>query len=411
LYLPISTFVRHSSTLVSEIMTFISNVTERTIHSIQPAILLFARVSHRRRIFLPVLGTLYILAIISYVFVWIVDPYALRSLGPTARLSERPYHDLVVPLLFSVAARDGTDLVIVGGSTSMGYTTAMLREAFPEAKRPINLSFVGPSERDFEMELARLETSKSLKRVLLTLEWSFIKDVPAFGRIWNKPPYNASWYNPVPEYGLEALRMSGQVLLTGSLDLPDWLGLSQDRPDFMVNAEPETTSPQYFAKLAQAVEISRAWVTQAPAVACDAMPNVGSILPFVRRMAARGVSVDLLFPPYSLAVYSDWSVNSPAALAHTNFPGKGAVFANLVSLRRCAVEMTSGLSNVRVHAFDAELSITGNLSLYKDTSHLLDYGTYRYILLRIGRGDAVLTKADWPRFETALKKAVEEFRP
>lgn len=387
-------------------------MTERAISNTQSMLLPLVRVFARGRSFLPIVGTIYILAIVSYVFVWIVDPYALRSWSVPVRLSDHPsYADRVTPLLFSVAARDGTGLVILGGSTSMGYSTPMLRAAFPEADRPVNLSFSGPNARDIEMELSRLETSNSLKRVIVSLDWTLIKDVkdlPNFGRIWNKRPYVGSWHDPVPEYSPEAVRMSGHVLRTGILDLPDWHTVSPDRPEyFMVDDAPVTTDPQALARLAHAADISRAWVTRAPPIACNALPNLGTIIvPLVRRIAAHGVAVDLLSPPYSLAIYSDWSVRRPGT-----FPGKGGVFANLVSLRRCAVEMTSDIPNVRVHAFDTDASLTGDLSLYKDSAHISDYETYQNILFHIAKGDHVLTVSKLPAFETALRNAVEVFRP
>src|SRR5271170_7055416 len=98
------------------------------------------------RSFLPILMTLYILMILSYGLVWIVDPYTLRTRSSiSARLGDFGYADDVVPRLLYVAAKDGTDLVWVGGSTSASFTTAMLREAFPDVKKPVNLSFAGQS--------------------------------------------------------------------------------------------------------------------------------------------------------------------------------------------------------------------------------------------------------------------------
>ena len=65
----------------------------------------------------------------------------------------------------------------------------------------------------------------------------------------------------------------------------------------------------------------------------------------------------------------------------------------------------------REGAFDTDFSLTRNLNLYYDSSHIYDPEEYRDILRRVARGDHVLRAADWPRFEATLRKAIEEFAP
>jgi len=361
------------------------------------------------RTFLPIVGALYFLAIVSYFFVWIVDPFNFRPWGATAKLADHPYIDRVVPFLFSVAARDGTDLVIVGGSTSVNYSTAMLREAFPDAARPVNLSFFSLRARDYKMAFDRLEKSHSLKRVVIGLEWPFIKDYSGIGYTRDSRHYTNLWYDPVPEFNMETIQLSARVLATGVMDMPAWKRIDPRRPDEWYLAQPLTASPDKMEKLREAAEVSRNWVTGAPPVSCDAMQYLSTVLlPFVERMSARGVFIDLLLPPYSLALYSDWSANDPYDKI---FPEHGAPFANLVSMRRCVVEMTSKIKNVHVHAFDNDSVITGDLSRYMDTGHILDLETSRQILLRVAKGDAVLTVDRWSEFENSLRNLVNKLKP
>jgi len=139
------------------------------------------------------------------------------------------------------------------------------------------------------------------------------------------------------------------------------------------------------------------------------MPYLKTILlPFAERMSARGTAGDIVMPPHSLALYSDWTVNG---LYSKIFTEKGGPFTNPVSMRRCTVEMTAGLKKVRVHGFDTDFAITGDLSLYMDTAHLYDLDKYREIMLRVAKGDAVLTPENWPQYERALKDAVQKFKP
>jgi hypothetical protein len=367
------------------------------------------RIFDRGRTYLPVIGTLYLCAILSYFLVWVVDPYNLRPGGVAVRLADHPYIDRVVPLVYSAAAQDGTELVLVGGSTSMGYTYAMLREAFPEAKNPVNLSFFGPRAKDFEMVLARLEQSTSLKRVILNLDWTFFKDVRGSGQPRDPHHYTQEWYDPAPDFSPEAVRLSIQVLLTGVLDLPAWKRISSTIPDAWLNLKPVASMPLAMDKVVKASETTRDWVTQGANLPCDEFPHLeGMLMPFVKKMAARGVKVDLILPPYSLAIYSDWSVNYPF---NKIFPQKGGPFANFVSMRRCTVEAASGIENVYVHAFDTDFAITGNLALYLDTGHILDQKTSHDILGHVAKGDSILTTAKWTQYEAALTNAVLQFKP
>jgi hypothetical protein len=362
--------------------------------------------------FLPVLGLAYLAAVAAFAFVWIVDPYALRPTGVHARLSAQPYHDHFVPLLFPTAARDGTDLVVVGGSSSAGFMPEMLLAAFPQARKPVNLSFTYASAEDFEAELTGLAGSPSLKRLILSLDFPLITEMPApYGRIWDKSPYDGAWYNPAPEFSVDAVEASLQVVRTGELSPRGWLSPDQNSPDFLAGWPPLSADPSKMAELARDVDASRGWIVSRPDIACSAMPHLQTVLALVRRIAARGIAVDIVLPPEALGAYADWSVRRAQPGIALAFPEKGSVFASLVSLRRCAVQAMDGVANVRVHGFDTDAALTGDLSLYRDTGHLLRPDTYRMLLDRIARGDAVVRSEQWPAYEATLRQEVQTYRP
>jgi hypothetical protein len=359
--------------------------------------------------FLPIIGGLYIAAMISYAFVWLVDPYNLRAGGIDVKLADHPYIDRVVPLIFYVAANSGTDLVVIGGSTSVNYSTSMLKDAFPEAKKPLNLSFLAPRASDFQIVFDRVKTFTSLKRVILNIEWTYIKDLRGYGIPRDFRYYTHSWFEPVPEFNAEAVLLSANVMRTGVLDLPFWNWTNPNRPNIWLNRRTVAETPASLEKLTRAADISRKYIGEAPLIPCERMPHLAdTLLPFVTQMAEQGILVDLLMPPYSLALYTDWNVNAPLS---SFFPGNGAPFANFASLRRCVVEMTSGLPNVRVHAFDNDVAITGDLSRYVDSAHILDRETSRQILLGIARGDATLDIDTLGEFDANLRDKIERFRP
>jgi hypothetical protein len=239
------------------------------------------------------------------------------------------------------------------------------------------------------------------------MEFTYNRDIDWIQRVAETRYYANAWHDPVPEFGTEAIGMAQQVLKTGVLDKPEWRRQSPDMPDFMHDRLPLAKRPEAMAKLARAVEDSRGWVTSAPDMPCSAVPVLGkTLLPFLERMAARGVSVDLLLPPYSLALYADWSLNYRGNW----FPGKGSVYANLMALKRCTVLAVEGKTHVRVHGFDTDFTITRDLTRYFDSSHIQDRETYRTILARMARGDALVTAATWPAYEQSLKAAIQAFR-
>jgi hypothetical protein len=141
------------------------------------------------------------------------------------------------------------------------------------------------------------------------------------------------------------------------------------------------------------------------------MPQLQAAMAAAKRIAARGVAVDVLMPPYSLGLYADWSVRHSQPGVAQVFPTPGSVFSKLVSLRRCAVQAMDGVPNVRVFGFDTDASVTGDLSLYRDTSHLLRPQAYRSLLDRMARGDSVVSWAAWPAYEAQLRQEVQTYRP
>jgi hypothetical protein len=165
-----------------------------------------------------------------------------------------------------------------------------------------------------------------------------------------------------------------------------------------------TTSPAAVAEIAGLVATTRGMVTTGPDAPCGLVPAIKDVIaPFVRRMAGRGVAVDILAPPYSLGIYATWTAD----------PGRfpASPFASVMALQRCALQETAGLPNVRFHGLGADPAVVGNLGLYRDVGHLADYATYQAMLDRISAGANVVTPARWPQYEATLKREVDAFRP
>ncbi|HEY1750700.1 MAG TPA: hypothetical protein VGG29_05525 [Caulobacteraceae bacterium] len=343
-------------------------------------------------------------AVLCYGFVWGADPYELRFARPSERLADHPYPAQVVPRLVSVAAHGGADMVILGASTAMGYTPNMMRQAFTDVSRPANLAYACASAEDFGVLLPRLEQSKTLKRVLINLDVSLI--TPCVGNKSDFDPryFASNWLDPAPEFNLQSVELSQRVLRTGVLDLDAWRPLPDDKVSWITTDPPVTAKPDYLARVRRNVALARGRATRGAPLPCSSMPRLKTtIAPFIRTMAARGVKVDLLAPPLSLAIYSEWTVSWT--------PFTAPPFPSVMALQRCLLQMTAGLPNVRFDSFDTDPAIVGDLRLYRDTGHVGDVETYRQILRRIAAGQAQVTLDEWPQHQAALQREVDAFSP
>ncbi|HEX3406087.1 MAG TPA: hypothetical protein VHS81_02520 [Caulobacteraceae bacterium] len=356
----------------------------------------------RRDCFLPFVGAVWLLGLACYAFVWLVDPYALRSPHPRFRLADHVYPEQVVPRLFAVAGGDGTDVVIVGASSARGYTPSMISSAFPEARHPANLAYGCSTADDLRHVLPLLEASKSLKRVIFSLDFTLIWTCLAHTTPLDMRYYTLPWNEPVPEFGAESMEVSARGLLTGVLDRPEWRPSTPDRVWNITDLPPLTQSPDAYATATESLGDMQRAIAGAGDVSCDSVPVIKDlVVPFVRRMSQRGVAVDLLSPPTSVVYYAN---------SHTSHSYADA-FAYLMALRRCALEMTAGLPNVRLHFFDADPAITGRLSNYEDIAHICLPSVFEAILRHIALGDHALTPSQWPAAEAQLRNEIVTFKP
>ncbi len=366
------------------------------------------RVLDSGRGFLPVISVVWALATAAYVFVGFADPYEIRFVKNTVRLADHPYPEKIVPRLLPVAAQDGADLVVLGASTSVGYTPVMLRQAFRGIERPINLSFGCAGLDFFALAFPRLEASHTLKRFVINLDATFIKGCTAgFGNLLDMRFYNETWSQPVPDFSVEGIDVAVRVLRTGVLDRPAWQPRFEDRVEGHEDSVPPiTASANAMQALTRAANIAHASGTDAPEFPCSDIPSLNAlVIPAVRRMAARGVQIDFIAPPYSLANYSYASVMKQGS------DGGGDFFVKVMALRRCVMEATSGVPHIQLHVFDTDFSITGDLNNYKDPIHLLQYDVYKKIAMRIAGGGDLLTPSKWPDFQQALKAGIDQYRP
>ena len=364
----------------------------------------------RGRLFLPLVLAGYLIGALAYYMVWSVDPYNLRPSGLEVRLSARAYGDDVIPKLVSVAAKGDSDLIVLGGSTTLGFSPAMLRKAFPEARKPVNLSINAIRSDDFRAALMRLEASKSLKKLILVMD--FTQVLPEFGQGTTRTGRYldpAPWHKPVPDFEMMAIGGAFNVLKSGVLTGPGMLRRNDEVPDYWRSVKPLPQQERIMQTLRKAIADTRASIVTGEPAPCSAFPAIAQFIrPSLQRLTRRGVEIELLAPPYSLATFAHWATD---ARTTRHFAGKAAPWSFLMGQRRCMLEAVADLNGVRMHAFDTQFALTGNLANYYDPSHIYTQGAYEDILLRIARGDNILTLTRWPTYYEALRKGVQTFDP
>jgi hypothetical protein len=207
--------------------------------------------------------------------------------------------------------------------------------------------------------------------------------------------FTPTWNDPAPEYSFSAIELSSRVLRTGVLDMPAWVPRTVDRVDGVNLASALTTQKGHLADIAHAMIVNSGAIDRSAPVSCAAVPSLTAmIMPAARRLAARGVSVDFLAPPYSLAYYFQVSDR----------------FARLMALRRCALEMTRWIPGARLFSFDTDLKIVGDLSNYSDAGHIREYSVYDGILRSIANGQDVVPPGRWGAVEAKLKRDLAAFQ-
>jgi hypothetical protein len=366
------------------------------------------RIAISRFCFIPIISGAYFMFVSSYLFVWFIDPYRIRGLASSVTLSDKPYEEDLVARFISIAARDGTDLVVVGGSTSVGFTSSDLRAAFPHIQKPANLAFRAIRINELATVLSRLEASDTLKHIIIAMDWTLLR--PDLKDRRREMGYHVAqvWHNPVPEFHTDAVVTAARVLRTGSIDQPRWFR-GGNNIVWVRDAPSVSSRPEALIKIRHAADVSRGKIASQKSVMCESLSALTDIVaPAVKRLAGRGIVVDLYFPPYSLAVYSDWAVNFPAG---TFLKSEASVFDGLLALRRCTVELMRDVTKVGIHAFDTDLTLTSDMANYVDSTHLKKVETYQHVLQRIAARSSVLTKENWPTYEANFRQAVEEFRP
>jgi hypothetical protein len=350
----------------------------------------------------------WLFGIVAYWLIVATDPYHLRHNGPTYRLADHRYPDAEWPRLIAVATAQPHDLVLFGGSTAMPITSAMMREAFPGARSPINLSYLAQRPPDMPQILPRIAQVVGLEHVILFMDLTLMENggrrSPTGDMLESMAMTN--WHHN-GEFGLSTALASLHAIATGTYDIGAWSEISE--PEFMFGAKPLPQSADLMRQFRVAVRRHADDVFAKSTLTCAQIPYLqNALVPFLTEMARKNVAVDLVFPAFPYVLYYDWFEFSPPS----NDPLlPGAVFDQIMTFKKCVIAARDrvGSESIRVIVIDSNESVAGDISLYFDTIHPIHPETYRDATRMIASGNQAITAANIDRYEADLRGKVSRW--
>jgi len=346
----------------------------------------------------------FLLGLAGYWAIVVADPYALRGTGLSVRLGEHRYPDREWPRLIGPLTSEAHDLVLLGGSTTMGISPQIMQEAFPGARNPLNLSYIAPRPLDLAQVLASVGRIKGLQRVVLMMDFTLLERGQVRSATGEELANmsTTSWSHG-GDFAWKTALASMHRIVKGSYDLPAWSRL--EGPEFMSGQKPVTQSANVMRRFRVAVNRHAEDVFAGTTLDCSQIPFVAGVLePFLAHMAQRQVAVDMVFPPVPYILNYDWIDNRPRF--YHMLPGP--VFEQFMTFKKCVIAARERVAGEldRVIALDSNDAVSGDLGHYEDSAHLIGSDVYRTVIRMIATGDETITSANVDQYEAALRTKV-----
>jgi hypothetical protein len=356
-----------------------------------------------RNRFLWVIGGLYGALVLIGAGVTAVDPYDLYPWGPRPVLTRDRYSPNALPWLLNVIADGGYDTLVIGGSTAQQFESADIRQAWPDARRPFVLTYSGPKPTDLKVVMAKTAKARGLKRVLLSYDLSYLFDDDVSRGSFPFALYDRDGINDLRDYGFQSIELSARLLTGREYFVKDW-DFAGDKADWARRYQ-RSLSPANVERLRGLIAAHRAEVDAPTSLTCADFPAIALIPQYARALAANGVRLDIVAPPYSYAMYFDYL--DPLKRQSLK---NGAPLSTLILTRHCLLESVRGLDNVRVFAFDLTPGIADDMGSYRDTVHLFGNRAAKIMLRDIEAGQGRLTLDNFDRYQAELRGRVSRYQ-
>ncbi|MFC3581888.1 hypothetical protein [Sphingomonas hylomeconis] len=363
---------------------------------------------YARRQFGWALAAAFMLGALPFLTILIVDPYDTRPWGLAPVLADYNYPDNERAKLRRAFVAKRPDLILLGGSTVMAVTPQMLIQAFPNRTVPANLSYRRATPVDLLDTLNEFLPIGSVRQIIISLDYTgmrsdetLLEDATAADRLLH------SGLLHMPDYELAAVLGSWNRVLTGRYDPPSWANSRISSVDGRV---PMSRNPSEIRKLDAAVRAySAAAATIGPPVRCGDYPLVHRYYrTMLRRAVAKGVQVDVVFPPNPAATY--YVMMERRANSSTRF-APGAVLPQIMAFRRCVLEEAVQAGPlVSVHAPDMDPAFSYDLSLYRDPIHLFPPIGHDRLLWSVATGRSKVTLGGFALYEATILERVRRVK-
>lgn len=334
-------------------------------------------------------------------FVLAVDPYDVYRWGVRPRLDPHNVTRSSVRLFSALAKSRDFDLVMAGSSTAMGYRPGDIRKVFPDARRPVNLSYSAARPKDRDLLLKVLAAQTRARRVVVWLDHFYSGDSAQEATGFPGHLYDRSWSNDLRMVDWPGI-LSAWTALGGRPQPAEALKTPAERSGgWARDMYRDYQSPAGHRRALATLQASSGWIADEPA--CESFATLNDqLLPSLRHLSARGVSVDLVIPAYSLVFFRHRM--TPAGLME---PGGSA--AGMLAFRRCLTLASAALPDVRIWALDLDRQMISDMANYRDPAHLYGPSLHK-AFAHIGDPAYRLTTANIDRYVADTRALIVDYR-
>lgn len=338
------------------------------------------------------------------VFVSAVDPYDLHPWGARTGIPGA-FQPFVGERYLAMAIKDpNADLVLIGSSPTTPYAPDDLRLAYPDARKPWNVSLHGGLGVDRMAIMDAFARDSAAKRYLITV------DVFLAARNQEARPgfpffaYDRAFWNDLRIVTPQALADSLTVLRFGSPE-PDPAATLREERELNVSTAKLWRTPENRLRLVQAVSQGREAITGGDRTACSDFPAVTEFMRSVGRLRATGARVDLLIPTYSSALWFGWARDAERRREFGTH-----LLSDQLAMRRCVVLAASSMG-VSVHAQDATSPALNDLRNFRDPGHIHGRANLMAFISMPNDPATRLTPENFDGYAQGVRAAARTFDP
>ncbi len=336
-------------------------------------------------------------------FLAITDPYNLYPWSRPHNIFADTNPVGIGPRFMGQIARGSVDTVIAGGSTGMGFLPADVKAQLSGTASVANISYNSPRPEDFSLVADRLAAIPTVKRVLLTIDYSTFTAAPNSKSTFF--PFYLFKPNPIDQ--MRFFDVTAFALAVRDVSNLSWPGALVQERSFARDRDgsyKNSLMRPAVERAASAVTLNTKLLSGTIVPVCSRFPLIAETLaPMAQTLSRDKRRLDVILPPYSLTFYSAIAANKNNN--SSVFKASDTLEAAL-GLRKCVMTALDGIENVFVYAFDDDGSLVEDMANYYDAGHVYQFEWYRHMLSEIEGGRHRLTAANVDAYISDLRRRV-----